>query len=218
MARDSGMEMIQSVLIEGEKEMHFLTERFGRKGNERIHVQTLAAMNPVTDSYESLFDLTCRIGTMPIEMQRLFLPMTMNVLGGNVDDHNKNFNFMMGQDGVWHITPTCDLTFSVDPLTPGYINRHCMTINNKNSAFERGNLLEVAKIADSLIEKAIDVASDYQRYAHIAGVDGYLSHQIKKGNDSSYGDTIRPIAKSHKYSVMPIKKWTLLKKQKNSSC
>lgn len=119
MARDSGMEMIQSVLIESKKEMHFLTERFGRKGNERIHVQTLAAMNPVADSYESLFDPACRIGTMPIEMQRLFLPMTMNVLGGNVDDHNKNFNFMMGQDGVWHITPTYDFTFSVDPVGTG---------------------------------------------------------------------------------------------------
>ena len=91
----------------------------------------------------------------------------------------------MGQDGVWHITPTYDFTFSVDPSAPGYVNRHCMTINNKNSAFERGDLLEVAKKynikgADSLIEKAIGVVSDYQRYAHIAGVDGYWSHQIKE--------------------------------------
>jgi len=111
--------------------------------------------------------------------------MTMNVLGGNVDDHNKNFSFMMGQDGVWHITPTYDFTFSVDPSAPGYVNRHCMTINNKNSAFERGDLLEVAKKynikgADSLIEKAIGVVSDYQRYADVAGVDGYWSHQIKE--------------------------------------
>lgn len=36
------------------------------------------------------------------------------------------------------------------------------------------------KGADSLIKKAIGVVSDYQRYAHIAGVDGYWSHQIKE--------------------------------------
>lgn len=185
MAQDAGMEMMPSMLIEGEKDVHFLTERFDRKGNEKIHIQTLAAMNPAANSYESLFETACRIGIMPMEMQQLFLSMTMNVLGGNVDDHNKNFSFMMGQDGVWHITPTYDFTFSVDPSAPGYVNRHCLSINNKNSAFERGDLLEIAKKynikgADSLIEKAIGVVSDYQRYADIAGVDAYWSHQIKE--------------------------------------
>lgn len=185
MARDAGMKMMPSMLVEGEKEVHFLTERFDRKGNEKIHIQTLAAMNPTADSYESLFDTSCRIGVVPGELQQLFLSMTMNVLGGNVDDHNKNFSFMMGQDGVWHITPTYDFTFSIDPSAPGYVNRHCMTINNKNAAIERGDLLEVAKKynikgADSLIEKAIGVVSDYQRYAQMAGVDGYWSHQIKE--------------------------------------
>lgn len=185
MAQEAGMKMMPSMLVEGEKEAHFLTERFDRKGNEKIHIQTLAAMNPAADSYESLFDTACRIGIVPMEMQQLFLSMTMNVLGGNVDDHNKNFSFMMGQDGVWHITPTYDFTFSVDPSAPGYVNRHCMTINNKNSAIERVDLLEVAKKynikgADSLIEKAIGVVSDYQRYAQIAGVDGYWSHQIQE--------------------------------------
>lgn len=60
-----------------------------------------------------------------------------------------------------------------------------MSINYKNSAFERGDLLKIAKKynikgADSLIEKAISVVSDYQRYADIAGVDAYWSHQIKE--------------------------------------
>ena len=31
-----------------------------------------------------------------------------------------------------------------------------------------------------MIEKAIGVVRDYQRYAQIAGVDGYWSHQIKE--------------------------------------
>ncbi len=98
--------MMPLMLVEVEKEAYFLTERFDRKGNTKNHIQTLAAMNPAADSYESLFDTACRIGIVPIEMQRLFLSMTMNVTGGNVDDHNKNFSFMMRQDGVWHIAPT----------------------------------------------------------------------------------------------------------------
>ena len=37
-----------------------LTERFDRRGGKKLHVQTLAAMNPAADSYESLFDTACR--------------------------------------------------------------------------------------------------------------------------------------------------------------
>ena len=36
------------------------------------------------------------------------------------------------------------------------------------------------KGADSLIEKAIGAVSDYLRYAQMAGVDSYWSHQIKE--------------------------------------
>lgn len=185
MARDAGLEMMPSMLIEGERATHFLTERFDRRGNEKIHVQTLAAMNPLANSYESLFDTACRIGIVPVEMQQLFLSMTMNVLGGNVDDHNKNFSFMMGKDGVWHIAPTYDFTFSVDSSAPGYVNRHCMSVNNKNFSIERGDLLDLAKKyniknTDSLIEKAISVISNYRQYGQIAGVDDYWIHQIEE--------------------------------------
>lgn len=185
MAQDAGLKMMPSMLIEGEKEVHFMTERFDRTGNEKVHIQTLAAMNPTADSYESLFDTACRIGIIPAEIHQLFLSMLMNVLGGNVDDHNKNFSFRMAKDGVWHITPTYDFTFSVDPSAPGYVNRHCMTINNKNTAIERDDLLGLAKkfnikSANSLIEKAISVVSDYQRYAHIAGVDEKWIHKINE--------------------------------------
>lgn len=188
MARNAGMEMMPSRLVEGEKEVHFLTERFDRRKNGKIHVQTLAAMNPAADSYECLFDAACRIGIVPEELRLLFLSMTMNILGGNVDDHNKNFSFMMGQDGVWHISPAYDFTFSVDLSAPGYVNRHCMTVNNKNFAIERRDLLEAARTynikgADALIKKAIEVVGEYPRYAEMAGVDTYWSRKIKEEID-----------------------------------
>jgi len=109
----------------------------------------------------------------------------MNVLGGNVDDHNKNFSFLMGEDGVWHTAPAYDYTFSVDLSAPGYMNRHCMTINNKNSDIERLDLLELAKRynikgADSIIEKVISVVGNYERYAETAGVSPSWTHKIKE--------------------------------------
>ena len=89
MAKEAGLNMMPSRLIEGRNNAHFLTERFDRKGDKKVHIQTLAAMNPASNSYESLFDAACRIGVLPVELRQLFLLTVMNVLGGNVDDHNK---------------------------------------------------------------------------------------------------------------------------------
>ena len=65
------------------------------------------------------------------------------------------------------------------------MNRHSMTIGNKNSDFERGDLLELArryniKGADAMIGKAVDVVSNYDRYAEQAGVDEYWCRHIKE--------------------------------------
>lgn len=199
MAKDAGLKMMPSRLEESEKTAHFLTERFDRQGGKKIHIQTLAAMQPSSDSYESLFDTACRIGILPAELKQLFLLMVMNVLGGNVDDHNKNFSFLMNDDGVWHIAPAYDFTFSVDPSAPGYMNHHSMTIGNKNSDIERGDLLGLAKRynikgADAIIEQAIDVVSNYDRYAEQAGVGGHWCRQIKEEIDyriENLSDTAR---------------------------
>ena len=185
MAKEAGLNMMPSRLIEGRNNAHFLTERFDRKGDKKVHIQTLAAMNPASNSYESLFDAACRIGVLPVELRQLFLLTVMNVLGGNVDDHNKNFSFLMNDDGTWHVAPAYDFTFSVDPSAPGYMNRHCMTIGNKSSDIGRGDLLELAKRynikgANAMIKNAIDVVSNYEYYAGQAGVSDCWCDRIKE--------------------------------------
>ncbi len=175
MALDAGLRMMPSRLVEGKQEVHFLTERFDRIGNEKVHVQTLAAMNPLSDSYEDLFDVSVRIRIGPDELKMLFLQMVMNVLGGNVDDHNKNFSFIMDKEGVWHISPVYDFTFTVDTSGPFYVNRHSMTINGKNERIAKEDLSEIAsryniKGASNMIAKAVSVVKDYRKYAEQAGV------------------------------------------------
>lgn len=183
MAKDAGLQMMPSHLLESETTAHFLTERFDRQGGEKVHVQTLAAMNPDSDSYESLFDTACNIGILPAEQRRLYLQTVMNVLAGNVDDHNKNFSFLMGKDGMWHVAPTYDFTFSVEPSAPGYMNRHCMTVCGKNSDIGRDDLLELAgryniKGASAMIDKAADIVANYGHYAQQAGIGGYWQQKI----------------------------------------
>lgn len=185
MAKDVGLNMMPSYLMEGDDTAHFLTQRFDRQDGKKIHTQTLAAMKPTASSYEDLFEVAYRISILPAEIKQLFLLTTMNVLGGNVDDHTKNFSFMMNDDGVWHIAPAYDYTFSVDLSAPGYMNRHSMTINNKNADIQRTDLLELAKRynvkgADSIIGKAIAVVSNYEHYAAQAGVSPHWTQTIKE--------------------------------------
>lgn len=175
MALEAGLKMMPSRLVQGENETHFLTERFDRRGNEKIHVQTLAAIDPQSSSYEELFDAATRIGIVPAELKQLFGQMVMNVACGNVDDHNKNFSFMMAQDSVWHVSPAYDFTFTVDTSAPYYINRHSMTINGKIQDISKGDLLQIAsryniKGASSIIESSIGIIRNYRKYALKAGV------------------------------------------------
>ncbi len=175
MALDAGLKMMPSRLLEGENATHFLTERFDRRGDRKVHVQTLAALNPTSNSYENLFDTAYRIGVPRAEAGQLFRSMVMNVLGGNVDDHNKNFSFLMDTDGQWHVAPAYDYTFAVDTEAPHYVNRHSMTVNNRTEDISAEDLMEVArkydiKAAGAFIEKATGIVSNYSEYGRRAGV------------------------------------------------
>ncbi len=183
MAEDAGLPMTRSWLLRGKEADHFLTTRFDRRGNEKIHVQTLAAMNPNASSYEDLFDTACRLAIVPGELRRLFVQMVMNVLAGNVDDHSKNFSFLMGKDGAWHASPAYDFTFTVDPSAPAYVNRHSLTVNGKDSDIGRRDLLEVAarygvKGASSLVDRLAAVVRGYASYAKQAEVGSEWTERI----------------------------------------
>ena len=122
---------------------HFLTKRFDRIGNKKVHTQTLAAMNPDADSYEDIFRVMRKLN-LPIEdFIQLFKIMTINVLGGNVDDHSKNFSFLMDENGSWHLAPAYDLTYCIDNNAPSYINRHELSINGKVDNITKKDIIEV---------------------------------------------------------------------------
>jgi serine/threonine-protein kinase HipA len=190
MAKEVGLKMMPSQLFSDGDYVHFLTERFDRKGVEKVHVQTLAAMNPLATGYEDLFDVASKLGVNCAEIQQLFLQMVMNVLGANVDDHNKNFSFIMSNDGKWHVAPAYDYTFAVDVSSPWYVNCHCLTINGKNRNIERTDMLHIArkynvKNAEPLLDKAINVVSNFDAYAQKADIDVSWRKNIQAHLDES---------------------------------
>lgn len=175
LAKVAGLNMKSCRLLEIGGESHFITERFDRRGGAKIHVQTLAAMSPTANSYEDLFDTAIQLSLPPQEINHLFRQMVMNVLAANIDDHNKNFSFIMDKDGVWHTSPAYDFTFTVDHSAPNYINRHSMTINGESQHIHRYDLLAIArryniKAADTIINMSVNKVSDYRKCAIEANV------------------------------------------------
>lgn len=150
MACAAGITMMPSRLMAIENKHHFLTERFDRRDGEKLHVLTLAAMDPEADSYEDLFSV-CRRLRLPENQQReLFRRMVFNVLGGNIDDHSKNFSFLMDKQGRWSVAPAYDMLFTIDLGGPKYANGHSLSVGIKTQDVTIEDLRVFAKKNDIL--------------------------------------------------------------------
>lgn len=185
MAKEAGITMMLSRLMEIEGKYHFLTARYDRVKGEKLHTQTLAAMNPDATSYEDLFEVCRKLNISLNEQSELFRRMVFNVMGGNVDDHTKNFSFLMGRDGIWQLTPAYDVTFTINLDGAAYENVHSMSILGKVDEITEDDLLQFAKLngiknGKKIIEEVSSAISHFYDYASSLGIDDYWKDRIEK--------------------------------------
>ena len=190
---------------------HFLTKRFDRAHGKKIHMQTLAAMNPEARSYEDLV-ATCReLSISESEIEQLFCRMAFNVMTNNTDDHNKNFAFLLEEDGKWRLSPAYDVTFIFNTNGIGPNIERRLSIGGKTSEISKADLLDFAKQndiknANAMINRVADAIKDFNRYATEYGISqpwrsiihktltenlttfGYLD--IKEDANSSFCDAL----------------------------
>lgn len=158
MAMDAGIQMMPCRLIEIEGKQHFITRRFDREGERKLHMQTLAALYPEADSYEKLL-MVCRKMRLPESVQtEIFRRMVFNYLANNTDDHNKNFSFLMDENGRWRLAPAYDMTYIFN--TGGFLpeNMHCLMMRGKLSGWTKDDALALAK--ENGIRKAEDIIAE----------------------------------------------------------
>ena len=182
MARDAGIDMMPSRLVEINGTQNFLTQRFDRIDGRKIHMQTMAAMSPLADTYEDLFVIGRKIGLTNEEQRQQYRRMVFNVVVENVDDHTKNFSFTMTPDGKWHLSPAYDITLSVDPNTLFY-RSHELSINFKRKDITRNDLLDFAakqdiKNAAGIIDDVSNVVANFCNYADEVGIDRHWTKKI----------------------------------------
>jgi serine/threonine-protein kinase HipA len=133
MARAAGLEVpAHHVVPLASGELGLVVERFDRVGNERRHVQTLAALleaDPANDliDYANLLSVAKRVTGSFTEMLKALRLAAFNVLAGNRDDHARNVSFVMAPDGTWRLAPAYDLTPT--PTGTGY---HAMSVGGES--------------------------------------------------------------------------------------
>ena len=175
MATASGISMMESRLLEVEGTKHFLTKRFDRNISGKLHTQTLAAMNPDAESYESLITVCRQLHLPESDCQEVFRRMVFNIITNNTDDHNKNFAFVMERNGKWHLSPAYDMTFIFD--TGGFLPNkdHCLMIGGKLQDFSKEDIISFAREngirkPEGIIQKVVDAAKQFRQLAQQNGV------------------------------------------------
>ena len=145
LATMAGINMMPSELYQVEGNNHFMTKRFDRKDGKKVHTQTLAAINPDADSYEQLIAICRKLHLPETDCYEVFRRMVFNVLANNTDDHNKNFSFIMNEDGTWRLAPAYDITYIFD--SGGFLPNedHCMYIRAKLRGITRDDVIQLAK-------------------------------------------------------------------------
>ena len=190
MATACGIDMQECHLLDEGSRRHFITKRFDRIGNDKVHIQTLCAINhvdyntPGSFSYEELFTVARQLRLPLYDAKQLFLRMAFNHIARNNDDHAKNFSFIY-QNNKWRLSPAYDIAYCYKPNNL-WVERHWMSANGKRQDHTRTDLIavgaNVTKLPHSLmhemIDKVLESVSQWNRLAKTHGVPKGLRQEI----------------------------------------
>ena len=205
MATKAGIKMMPCWLIDVEGKKHFVTKRFDRDEGKKLHMQTLAALYPEADSYERLLWVCRKMRLSERDSEEVFRRMVFNILANNTDDHNKNFSFLMDEQGHWCLSPAYDLTYIFN--TGGFLpeTRHCLMIRGKYDNITIDDVMQRAsengiRKAESIIREVADAILEFRPIAQKYGSHERWTAVIEnmlRTNLESWGLTKPNVIKSY---------------------
>lgn len=186
MATQCGINMMPCRLLSEGDRRHFITKRFDRVGNRKIHMQTLNGMAhvdfkvPGSFSYAELFAVARQLKLPATDAEQLLRCMIFNILARNHDDHSKNFAFVLDEQHRWRLAPAYDLAYSYKPGSK-WVNSHWMSLNGKREDFTRDDLYSLQHVSRMFTRKKIDrlieeVAAAISQWRCLAS-----EHEVPKG-------------------------------------
>ena len=189
MAKDCGIAISESQLLEENGRAHFMTKRFDREDNIKHHVLSLCGIQhyDFNDmfgySYEQVFQTMRSLKLTYPEAEEMFRRMVFNVLATNYDDHTKNFSFLLKKNEKWQLAPAFDLCFAFDP-TNHWVNKQTLSVNGKRLGITADDLMTIAqdnniKKGRKIIKEINAIVKSWAKYAKKADVGKELGHRIQ---------------------------------------
>lgn len=193
MAKEAGIEMSECRLLEENGRAHFMTKRFDRQKNHKIHMQTLCGIAHYdykmlrAYSYEQAFQVMRRLRLPYNQAEEMYRRMVFNVIARNQDDHTKNISFLMNRSGKWSLSPAYDVSWAYNPQG-NWTLKHQMSINNKWDEITRADLIATAKNMnikrpELIIEQVIDSVNLWYKFAK--------EYDIPNDTIKQIGDTLQ---------------------------
>lgn len=181
MAKQAGIDIPESRLLEENSWAHFMTRRFDREDDgTKHHMQSLCAMDHLdfkkksANSYEQLFMTMRQLKLGHSADVEAYRRMALNVMGRNCDDHTKNFSFLLRKGGSWELSPAYDIAFAHNPQGE-WTNQHLMSVNGKFDEITRDDCLILADRfgigeAPSILDQVRRTVEGWPDFAKKAGV------------------------------------------------
>ena len=187
MAKAAGISMEPCRLLEEGGRAHFMTKRFDRNGNDKLHTQSLCGMAQLDYRAKGVHDYSQWLSVMgQLAMSgdafaQAFRRIAFNVAAKNCDDHTKNFAFILRDQSSWQLAPAYDLTFAYNPKGE-WTYQHLMSVNGKFDHIERNDLLALADrfqigAASRLLAEVKNAVAEWPDFARQAALS---SAQIER--------------------------------------
>ena len=196
MAQEAGINISYCELFRENGRAHFMTKRFDRIGNDKMHYQSLCAMDhadfkkPGAYSYEELFTLLRTLKLDRVAALETFRRMVFNVMARNHDDHTKNWGFIINEQKKWTLAPAFDLAYSYKPDSP-WVDSHQMSINGKRDHFAKQDLMGVLpeslrEEGEEVMKKVHEAVLGWRRIATNIGVESSFIDEIEANHRLSF--------------------------------
>lgn len=190
LAKKCGIKMMPCRLLQEGDRRHFVTQRFDRVKNQKVHMQTLNGLahvdykKPGSFSYAEIFGVARQLKLSAPEAEQILKRMTFNIIARNHDDHSKNFAFIL-KNNKWSLAPAYDLAYSYKPGSK-WVNSHWMSLNGRRDDFSRADFYSLEKLSplfskkkiNDIIDETIEHVSSWHQLAKEWNVPKTLNEEI----------------------------------------
>jgi serine/threonine-protein kinase HipA len=149
MALAAAIDMTPCRLLEENGRAHFMTRRFDRADNRKLHLQTLCAIahldykQKATHDYSQYLQTIGALSLGADALAQAFRRICFNHVARNCDDHTKNLAFLLAEGGRWQLAPAYDVTFAYNP-NGEWTHQHLLSVNGKFDGVTQDDLLALA--------------------------------------------------------------------------